>query len=540
MVQRIAIISLLLWHFESHAQDVLFLSGGGAVPNLTIQNGVSVYVEGGYVAHAGAAGMELDGNLIVGTPAGYTANWTDNMATSSVLASSTGTVYFESNIQQNYTGANTRFYNVVFNNSSPNTQGIRMLSNMVVLNQATFQDGLVYANSYMMYINTTAPGAINFLAPNNAQYANSWLAALYPNGRLDRDMTNSGSVFDFPVGSTSAAQLLQVTPANITGVSRFAASWENGVVGVSPLVLTECGDPYQQIHNAGEWHLRPANGGVLGSGSFTSGNMTLRGWNLSTFPGLVDNQFAMVWRAEGNTAASGWQVPNPGCVSLAPVGSSGRTVAGNNVLRNNLASFNDGNSQLGIGMTYYILPVELLEFDGYPEGPRNYLYWSTAAELNSDFFVVERSSDNKVYSQIGTVQAQGFSLSGSNYHLYDNEPIAGRNYYRLKQVDNDGRYQYTQVILIDRSSTDQLTVLAFPNPTTHQVTLQLQVAEPQEYVVVIRDAVGRQVRTFTWPVTAGRQSLAMDLSDLSAAAYVLSVQDRQGQLRFTTPLVKIQ
>src|SRR5438309_575906 len=102
------------------SQDVLYLNASGAQPNLTIQSGDSVYCQGGYVANSNAQGMQLDGNLYVGDANGFTANWTDNMASSSVLLTGTGTVTFQSNIQQNITGASTVFYNVLFNNSSAN------------------------------------------------------------------------------------------------------------------------------------------------------------------------------------------------------------------------------------------------------------------------------------------------------------------------------------------------------------------------------------------------------------------------------------
>ncbi len=107
-------------------------------------------------------------------------------------------------------------------------------------------------------------------------------------------MTNSSSTYDFPVGNTSGAQLLQVVPTTITGISRLSASWEDGVTGNSPLAITECGTSYTQVSNSGEWHLRPANGGVYGIGAFAAGDMTLKGWNLSTFPGIIDNQFAIL------------------------------------------------------------------------------------------------------------------------------------------------------------------------------------------------------------------------------------------------------
>src|SRR5438128_12547050 len=81
------------------SQDVLFLDGSGAQPNLTIESGATVYCQGGYVADANAQGMQLDGDLFVGDGNGFTANWTDNMASSSVLLTISGSVYFESNLQ---------------------------------------------------------------------------------------------------------------------------------------------------------------------------------------------------------------------------------------------------------------------------------------------------------------------------------------------------------------------------------------------------------------------------------------------------------
>ncbi len=510
------------------AQDVLFLSGGGAQPNLVIQTGAVVYTQGGYVAQAGAAGMELDGELHVGTPAGFTANWTDNMASSSILSTSTGTVFFESNVQQNITATNTRFYRIWFNNSSPNTQGIRMLTNVVILNQATFQDGLVYANSYMMHINTTAAGAVTWVAPNTSTYSNSWVAAVHPNGRLDRDMTNTGSVFDFPVGSTSAAQLLQVTPTNIGTITRFSASWENGVVGTSPLVLTECTDPYNVINSGGEWRLRPANGGVLGSGSFTGGNMTLRGWNLSTFPGLVDNQFAMVWRRHNSTSASDWQVPNPGCVSLAPVGASGRTVGSNNVLRNNLLSFNDDNSQLAIGMTYYVLPVELTHFSGFQEGGENHLIWETAAEINSAYFELERSRDGITFQPFAWVAAAGHSIEPNSYTVIDRFPFAGSNYYRLRMVDRDGSYAYSSIVHLYILHDHAMELNIYPNPTADVLHIEKGSVDEQKVRVQVIDPLGRVVHQVYWQLNPGNNELALPVGHLLPAVYLLRLVNNDG------------
>ena len=508
------------------AQDVLYLNGSGATPNLTIQSGAAVYVEGGYVANSGASGMELDGDLYIGSGTGFTANWTDNMASSSVLGTSTGTAHFESNVQQNITGANTQFYNVIINNTSTAPTGIDLLSNIEVKNQITFQDGKVDANSNILYISTNSATAVTFLAPNNSTYDDSWVAAIYPNGRLDRNITNSASVFDFPVGSSTVSQLLQVTPTSIsggTGISRFSASWEASVTGASPISISECGTPYSQVHTAGEWHLRPANGGTLGTGSFTGGNMTIRGWNLSTFPGLIDNQFAILVRLDGSANTFDWQVPGPSCTSLAATGTSGRTLGFDNALRNNLTSFSDNTSQLGIGMTTIILPIELLTFSGYNAGDVNELFWSTSSELNSDYFSLEKSTAGITYESIGNIPAAGFSTDQREYQFTDFKPNHGLNYYRLKMIDKDQTFSYSNVVLIQLHADGLITAVVSPNPTIDNINIQIQSDKDEVVILQLTDELGRILKTKKWEVTQGINVTSIYTEDLPSAIYFLKL-----------------
>ncbi|MBI2967714.1 MAG: hypothetical protein HYY40_07865 [Bacteroidetes bacterium] len=100
------------------------------------------------------------------------------------------------------------------------------------------------------------------------------------------------------------------------------------------------------------------------------------------------------------------------------------------------------------------LPVELLYFNAFPENNIVKTEWSTASETNNDYFVVERvagADENslplggKGWAQIGTVQGAGNSRIILNYVFYDEEPCSGLSYYRLRQVDYDGRFSYSEI-----------------------------------------------------------------------------------------------
>lgn len=506
------------------AQDLLYLDATGVNANLTIQSGASVYVQGGYVANASAKGMEVDGDLYIGDgTSGATSNWSDNMASSSVLSTSTGKVHFQSNLTQNITGTNTVFYNIHFNNTSANTSGVQLLSGIKVSNQADFTDGVVYANSNTLYINTTSATAIIWSAGNTSTYSNSWVAASYPNGKLDRDMTNSASVYDFPVGSSSYAQLLQVTPTNITGISRLSASWESPVAGFTPIGISECGTFYTQVNSGGEWHLRPANGGIYGIGSFASGNMTLRGWRLAAFPGIIDNQFGILQRAEGNITPAGWSVPSPSCTSLAAFGASGRTIAGDNALRNSLSAYSDATSQLGIGMTMVILPIQLLSFTGWNSGDVNDLAWATSSEINTDYFDLQRSLEGINYQSIGQLTAAGNSSHELNYNFTDEKPSRDLNYYRLKMVDRDHSFTYSNIVLIQLGSNGTVNTVISPNPTFNNINIQLQSDNGGAATVQLTDALGRVLQTNSWQLVTGANFTSINTNGLPAAMYFVKI-----------------
>jgi hypothetical protein len=116
-----------------------------------------------------------------------------------------------------------------------------------------------------------------------------------------------------------------------------------------------------------------------------------------------------------------------------------------------------------------ILPILLSSFDAAMTGNVVALSWATALEVNSDHFVVQRSSGNG-WENIGNVSASGFSQLPVNYSFTDEFPLAGVNEYRLQSVDRDNKYAYSSIKVI-RIGTIATSLNIFPNPASDYVKI---------------------------------------------------------------------
>lgn len=91
------------------------------------------------------------------------------------------------------------------------------------------------------------------------------------------------------------------------------------------------------------------------------------------------------------------------------------------------------------------LPVEWLSFEASAQNGGTQLSWSTATETNNDYFEILRSIDGEHYETIGKTEANGTTSFEIRYEFFDDSPVEGINYYKIKQVDNDGKYSFTHV-----------------------------------------------------------------------------------------------
>jgi hypothetical protein len=141
-------------------------------------------------------------------------------------------------------------------------------------------------------------------------------------------------------------------------------------------------------------------------------------------------------------------------------------------------------------------PVELIYFNGEAMTDQVQLSWATASELNFDYFLVEKSTDGKIFNELGTVTGHGTSTVKNSYSLDDRDPHIGRTYYRLTEVDMDHTKSQLRWIAVDY--TGDRGVSLFPNPATGgKVTVRLNFVPKGPVAITVLDLRGVVLSEFT-------------------------------------------
>lgn len=136
------------------------------------------------------------------------------------------------------------------------------------------------------------------------------------------------------------------------------------------------------------------------------------------------------------------------------------------------------------------LPVELLSFTGDRSEAGNHLKWITAKEINSSHYEIERSSDGYTFFSIGSEPGAGNSSTSITYQWVDQDPPSGIQYYRLRQVDINGKFSYSNVVAVSDQPMPHLSV----NPTLSSGELQIKLFGEKDEVfrIILRDILGRE------------------------------------------------
>lgn len=159
---------------------------------------------------------------------------------------------------------------------------------------------------------------------------------------------------------------------------------------------------------------------------------------------------------------------------------------------------NPATSTYTINWTGGALPVKLEYFTAEKKDEHSALLkWATASEINNDHFEIERSDNATEWFKIGQVQGAGNSNDHIEYSLSDDQPLAGPNYYRLKQVDYDGHYEYSEVAEVDfgtgQKSTTVMTIYPNPLPTGRPLNIALAGTSDGIRHITITNIMGQPV-----------------------------------------------
>ena len=119
------------------------------------------------------------------------------------------------------------------------------------------------------------------------------------------------------------------------------------------------------------------------------------------------------------------------------------------------------------------LPIELIWFAAGCTSSGVILRWTTTAEINNDFFTIEKSIDGVHFQTIGTLAGAGSSNQVLQYEFSDASASDGISYYRLKQTDFDGQLQYSNIISVNCTDEMSIDISVYPNPATSEFAIEI-------------------------------------------------------------------
>lgn len=181
-------------------------------------------------------------------------------------------------------------------------------------------------------------------------------------------------------------------------------------------------------------------------------------------------------------------------------------------------------SALAVGSTSAILPVTFGNFTVTADACKVLLNWQTSFEQSNNYFKVERSANGRDFVTIGTVNAAGNSTAIKNYQFTDAAPLEGLNYYRITQVDYDGKQSNTDVKTIRIQCNGTVATKIYPNPAKHQINLLTGKAVAQVHIL---NSGGQQVLKHTPSVNQGG-TFSINISRLPTGVYILQTFNRDG------------
>ncbi|WP_394801830.1 T9SS type A sorting domain-containing protein [Pontibacter silvestris] len=170
------------------------------------------------------------------------------------------------------------------------------------------------------------------------------------------------------------------------------------------------------------------------------------------------------------------------------------------------------------------LPVTLVKFTAVEKPGGNVLSWTTATEVDNDHFLIERSTDGKVFMNIGKVKGSGSSNQLLDYSYTDKSSPIGTVYYRLKQVGLNGDYEYSHVVSVTTLKSDGITkAQLYPNPASDIVHLNMDMLPKDNYTVRIISMEGRTIQQKTLNNEVEQE---LDVHALSTGKYIIQIQGK--------------
>ncbi len=438
------------------------------------------------------AGVTLD-NSVNNKNITLSGGWTNSGGT---FSAGTGTVTFANTSAQNITGSTT------FNNLS-----MASSANVTLTGTGpTTVNGILSLSS-----GNIVSSAGNLLTISSTGSISGGSSASYVSGPMTA-VVGSGSTFNFPLGNVTANYYRPATVANTTASDTWSTQYfaQDPTLGGFPHTSFNSAN-LVKVSNYEYWTISPAL-------ATTFADLTLA-YNTGSYSGNIGNT-SQLFIAHWDNINSRWDLPPGG----GTVSVSGSTTAGTATVTNvtSFSPFTFGSTDLASG-----LPIELVDFSGEPKPYGVVLSWTTASEVNNDYFTVYHSASGANFESIGTVKGHGTTNATNNYTLTDLKPAIGKNYYQLKQTDFDGKSTSGEVISVTVVNLDPL-VKIYPNPVAQQQVLNVEInglqANIQAEVQIINLQGNKLSGTTVSTDSEGTLIAAVEPRGLTPGLYILLVQ----------------
>ena len=426
-----------------------------------------------------------------------------NSAINATFTPGGGTVMFNGSGPQRISPTNQRitFDNLMIQNAGGD---VTLGDSVEVMNVLTLSQNDLILGSEVLIISNSAAGAI--VSPgNNTSYIQA-----DGSGTVRRSVT-AGTSYVYPVGDASGDYApFTFTPSVLTGTS--------------PTVEVNITDSRWNSIDDGSAHIS-------------------RYWTF-TQSGVATATFDITMEYVDADVAGGSEadlVPIKFGVDADTSDFSSFTldVANNRMTWQGLTSF----SSVTMGGVSVTTPVELLYFSGKQVDTRVQLEWATAVEINNEGFEIEWATESGGFEMIGFVEGNGDTEEIVEYDYTDYEPVPGINYYRLRQVDFDGKFEYSSIISVQYEVFEKVfEVAVFPNPASaDNINVSVEtnnLAQPIE--MQLFDMLGRNVHDEKVNATDFSSAYRLNVPDgaLRRGTYILRVRQEGAELQTKRVLIK--
>ena len=205
-------------------------------------------------------------------------------------------------------------------------------------------------------------------------------------------------------------------------------------------------------------------------------------------------------------------------------GTGSLTAASNTLSWAGLTTF---SFDTGAGDEAESLPIHLLYFKAKPVGKEVRLDWASASETNNDYYTVERSQTGDNFTPLFTKPGAGTSTTTLYYFGYDKSPYDGISYYRLKQTDFDGKFEYSDIQSVNMNDAEDLIEMTvYPNPAVNNtVHIEFASSSKETYTISLYDAVGKLIYTENVTAVKGKNLHTLNLPQVAEGMYQLHLQN---------------